>query len=381
MSFVTAPPYVPKHKIRVVTAASLFDGHDAVMHDLYEGPVPRSVGSSPGWFASQTHRMCLLVLRTLLILLPFGALAQVSVTTNMREMSAPELDPQVIRQLRQTTTLFFLRSGEEDMVARVQDRLNSFWTISKIEVHPYSDLKSTVERHVGEPLSYLMLTATAVMRDGTIWDVAPHLDLRMNMVLDAKDGSDAVSVARIALQLTRASGSEAMKLPNYHEELVPFLYTKAEIHNWSLGLVLNYARAINRQLEKGEPIVIHNDIVDAARTAPLRTATLFVRDDAGLKWSRSKNAAEMRDPKEVFAKYPYQYAFIAKEELDRKLWDEKDDFYFLVYYTSGGNISIDVRHSIDGELIYHKSAFRLSPEFDEGDAGDLAKVIKKGGKD
>lgn len=28
-TFVQAPPYVPKHKIRVVTAASLFDGHDA----------------------------------------------------------------------------------------------------------------------------------------------------------------------------------------------------------------------------------------------------------------------------------------------------------------------------------------------------------------
>ena len=32
MSFVQAPPYVPKNKIRVVTAASLFDGHDAAIN-------------------------------------------------------------------------------------------------------------------------------------------------------------------------------------------------------------------------------------------------------------------------------------------------------------------------------------------------------------
>ena len=32
MSFVQAPPYQPKHKIRVVTAASLFDGHDAAIN-------------------------------------------------------------------------------------------------------------------------------------------------------------------------------------------------------------------------------------------------------------------------------------------------------------------------------------------------------------
>jgi methylmalonyl-CoA mutase len=32
MSFVSAPPYVPKHKIRIVTAASLFDGHDAAIN-------------------------------------------------------------------------------------------------------------------------------------------------------------------------------------------------------------------------------------------------------------------------------------------------------------------------------------------------------------
>lgn len=32
MSFVQALPYVPKHKIRIVTAASLFDGHDAAIN-------------------------------------------------------------------------------------------------------------------------------------------------------------------------------------------------------------------------------------------------------------------------------------------------------------------------------------------------------------
>ena len=39
MSFVQSPPYVPKHnlsrtsgKIRIVTAASLFDGHDAAIN-------------------------------------------------------------------------------------------------------------------------------------------------------------------------------------------------------------------------------------------------------------------------------------------------------------------------------------------------------------
>ncbi|QQR87328.1 MAG: methylmalonyl-CoA mutase family protein [Flavobacteriales bacterium] len=32
MSFVQAPPYIPKNKIRVVTAASLFDGHDAAIN-------------------------------------------------------------------------------------------------------------------------------------------------------------------------------------------------------------------------------------------------------------------------------------------------------------------------------------------------------------
>jgi hypothetical protein len=32
MSIVQAQPYVPKHKIRVDTAASSFDGHDAAIN-------------------------------------------------------------------------------------------------------------------------------------------------------------------------------------------------------------------------------------------------------------------------------------------------------------------------------------------------------------
>ena len=31
-TFVQAAPYVPKNEIRVVTAASLFDGHDAAIN-------------------------------------------------------------------------------------------------------------------------------------------------------------------------------------------------------------------------------------------------------------------------------------------------------------------------------------------------------------
>jgi methylmalonyl-CoA mutase len=31
-TFVQAPPYIPKNKTRVVTAASLFDGHDAAIN-------------------------------------------------------------------------------------------------------------------------------------------------------------------------------------------------------------------------------------------------------------------------------------------------------------------------------------------------------------
>ncbi|HQZ42724.1 MAG TPA: cobalamin B12-binding domain-containing protein, partial [Flavobacteriales bacterium] len=31
-TYVQAPPYVPKNKIRIVTAASLFDGHDAAIN-------------------------------------------------------------------------------------------------------------------------------------------------------------------------------------------------------------------------------------------------------------------------------------------------------------------------------------------------------------
>ena len=38
MSHPVIPPYVPKHKIRIVTAASLFDGHDAAIN------IPTCVG-------------------------------------------------------------------------------------------------------------------------------------------------------------------------------------------------------------------------------------------------------------------------------------------------------------------------------------------------
>jgi len=40
-----AKPYQPKHKIRVVTAASLFDGHDAAIN------IMRRIIQSPRWCA------------------------------------------------------------------------------------------------------------------------------------------------------------------------------------------------------------------------------------------------------------------------------------------------------------------------------------------
>lgn len=63
MSFVQAPPYVPKNKIRVVTAASLLDGHDAAINIMRRinqstGAEVIHPGSRPGQALGRDRSYC-----------------------------------------------------------------------------------------------------------------------------------------------------------------------------------------------------------------------------------------------------------------------------------------------------------------------------------
>lgn len=63
MSHAVAPPYQPTHKIRIVTAASLFDGHDAAINIMWRinqatGAELVHPGSRPGQALGRDRSYC-----------------------------------------------------------------------------------------------------------------------------------------------------------------------------------------------------------------------------------------------------------------------------------------------------------------------------------
>jgi hypothetical protein len=80
--------------------------------------------------------------------------------------------------------------------------------------------------------------------------------------------------------------------------------------------------------------------------------------------------------KELFSDYELKYKIIPTKELNDRVLEDKEEFYYLMYVKSSSFKYVSVVNSRTGECIYSKfntGAYNLK----SGDIKDLSKKIKK----
>jgi hypothetical protein len=185
-----------------------------------------------------------------------------------------------------------------------------------------------------------------------------------------------------------------MKDRNYFDQLLPydFIYgstnsldTSSYDHNsnlflWGPGILKNYIQKVEMYVKSKKAVEADSKLstVDnAADLSKLKSVTLYVPDYCLWDYSMITNSykKEPREEEDIFGKYTLPYELISSEELNKKILDSKEEFFYLVYTSDMPRKYINVVSSLTGKIIYSEFS-TPSYEFNKGDMKDLMKAIE-----
>lgn len=320
------------------------------------------------------------LLVTTLILFATVNNAQINIGSdqNPKGSSATEWKDGQLEALHASTTLAFLRPSEADQVEAVQAKLDSFWTISKIKVYTIDKVKQAMEENSDQPLSFLALSSRKITGDaGTYYHVL--LDLFMFDGKDKKGNDVVIYYSKVAIHPNGDAFRAGVK--QLEGGSMEKLYTEPGLINFSPGLLVNYARYINSMITSKTLVCLYKSKTDKKALRALKENTLFILDNVTQDFHvMARSESPMKEPSTLLKKYPYKTAFISKEDLSKKLMEEVEPFYYLVYVRSTMDKFVAVYKSDSGEQIYadYDAKMMGSQNFDAGDLGKIASALENG---
>lgn len=286
-----------------------------------------------------------------------------------KEIDPKQLSEEAIERLRNSQTVFFYRS--DDDLIEMRKALEDVWTISDLLLIPFSeagkiDLKGR-SFFVIEGLRTVTTQYTTVDNS--------YVFLHLYMDLPDKNGKEfKQTFARLDLFPTE----EALKEMSTKDEgeIFDYLYSTAEINNWTPGFLRNYFRNINDLLEKGEGKGLYEKIDKVPAISRMSNKTLYVPQYVLDKKSKIYGLVSgSHDPEKLMKNYPYPYEFKNASQISEAIL-QGEDFYYLVYTRSSSEKYFTVYHSTSGEIVFN--AYKpMSYNLKRSDLKDIAKSVKK----
>lgn len=151
---------------------------------------------------------------------------------------------------------------------------------------------------------------------------------------------------------------------------------------WGPGLLKNYVQKLGIIIKnkKAAEEETKSSVVDnKADLSKLKTSTLYIPDYCFFDYNKMTNTwkKETSKKEEMLEKYIFGHEVISSEDLNRKILESEEEFYYLVYTSDAPRKYINIISSKTGKIIY--SEFKaLSYEFNKGDIKDLMKAIEEG---
>jgi len=265
------------------------------------------------------------------------------------------------------------------------DIIKKYWTFSKIEFIKYTD----IGKYVTEQNSFFTVggyeTSVETINlykggsSGINWSNT-HIYLELWTVSDkyftAKKkkeltNKDHVQIARIELftDFPTLMSPKNLYQTNYSGD--------GHIRNWSTGILKNYLQKLMQMLNSGNEQKLYDQIVNNEKVKELKNQTLYVPDYVLTKFNKfTGDETKKHDEKDIMEDYKYKYSLVSIDELNKKILDDKNPIYYMVYIKSSTDKFITVLNSQTGEVVY--SVYEpVSYNIKSDDLQDLSKKIGK----
>jgi hypothetical protein len=149
-----------------------------------------------------------------------------------------------------------------------------------------------------------------------------------------------------------------------------------DLYNYRLGYLKNYFQYVNDNLISEGFSFAYDTDYDKKKIKALAKATLYVPDYFKVRSKLGWSDEDRENPDELFKKYTYKYEFISDEDLDKKILNATEDFYYIMYTRVNGQKFVSVVNGKTGDIIY-KDYQTFSYQVKPKDIGELNSKIKK----
>jgi hypothetical protein len=291
-----------------------------------------------------------------------------------------------LQKIKNGTTYIAMENPDAPQSKAYVDIIKKYWTFSKIEFIKYTE----IGKYVSDQNSFFTMGGyeTSVEsttlykgggRSGINWSNT-HLYLELWTVNDkyftAKKkkeltNKDHLQVARVELftDFQTLMSPENIYMTDYSGE--------GHIRNWGTGILKNYLQHLMQMLESGKEQKLYDETINADKLKELKNQTLYVPAYVLTKFNKfTGDETKKHDEKDIMEDYKFNYSMVSTEDLNKKILDDKNPIYYLVYIKSSTDKFITVLNSQTGEVIYSVYS-PVSYNIQSGDLKDLAKKIGK----
>ena len=149
-----------------------------------------------------------------------------------------------------------------------------------------------------------------------------------------------------------------------------------DLLDYRLGYLKNYIQQINDAIENQKNYEFYKDLENKAELRKLRNAPLLVPENIIYRFNALTGRERDRSTDDLFENYSYNFEVIEESELNEKILNEQDSFYYLMYHQTNSNKIITIVNGVSGEIIYRTSknmSYNMKPK----DIKALSKTISK----
>lgn len=251
------------------------------------------------------------------------------------------------------------------------------WTFSKIEFITFSDSGNLDPNSFFFSIGGYETTSSSVNKDFSnthlyleLWRFTDKFLKNKKKKKNSLKASDKKVISRIELftDFPTLMLPQNIYLTDYNAD--------GHIRNWGKGILKNYLQYLMASLERKEKKELFYLEPKSSELANLKSSTLYVPDYTLIKFNKfTGDESKKHDEKDIFEDYNFKYEMITTEELNDKILNSSEAFYYLIYIKSSTDKYISVINSKSGEIIY-SSYSPVSYNIKSKDLKELAKTIK-----
>lgn len=281
--------------------------------------------------------------------------------------------------LKQTTTYFMLQESDYDNLQAFENAIAKVWTITPFKIiHP-----SEMDQYDQNKSSFFFFGGFMNVRTGTsTTTINPHMSYDLFMLETEKGKTKQKIFGKFLLHLDGESYLYAMKYAqsnskHFSNNIIPYLYSKASMNNWSPLMLSGYLKIINDGLLEGKLRSVFDEYTDNEGLKALKSQVLYIPNYVNVKFNMFTGAEKdtEQDDENVKSSYAYPNQFLSMQELEEKANSTADGIHYLSYIKSSTDKYINVFNSKTGALLY-TNYVPASYNFKNKDLKKLAGKIK-----